>query len=72
VLPGDGAIDLPSILGALDRAGWDGFYDLEIFSDNGAFGATYDDSLWDLEPAELARRSRESFERCWARRTVTA
>jgi sugar phosphate isomerase/epimerase len=72
VLPGDGVIDLPAILGALDRAGWDGFYDVEIFSDNGAFGAAYDDSLWDVEPAELARRSRESFEKCWARRTVTA
>lgn len=72
VLPGDGVIDLPAILGALDRAGWDGFYDLEVFSDNGAFGAAYDDSLWDVDPAELARRGRESFERCWERRTVTA
>ena len=38
VLPGDGVADLPAILGTLDRAGWDGFYDLEIFSDNGTFG----------------------------------
>ena len=34
--------------------GWDGFYDLEIFSDNGAFGIAYPDSLWDLDAAELA------------------
>jgi sugar phosphate isomerase/epimerase len=72
VLPGDGVIDLPTILGALDRAGWDGFYDLEIFSDNGAFGSAYDDSLWDVQPTELARRARESFTACWNRRTVTA
>ena len=72
VLPGDGVIDLPAILGALERAGWDGYYDLEIFSDNGAFGAAYDDSLWDVQPIELARRARESFITCWSQRTVTA
>jgi sugar phosphate isomerase/epimerase len=72
VLPGDGVVDLPAILGALDRAGWDGFYDLEIFSDNGAFGTEYEDSLWDVQPAELARRARERFIACWSQRTVTA
>jgi sugar phosphate isomerase/epimerase len=71
-LPGDGVIDLPTILGALDRAGWSGFYDLEVFSDNGAFGNAYDDSLWDVQPTELARRARESFIACWNQRTVTA
>jgi sugar phosphate isomerase/epimerase len=72
VLPGEGAADLPAILGALDRAGWDGFYDVEIFSDNGAFGASYDDSYWNLEPHEFAARSRDSFMHCWENRTVTA
>jgi sugar phosphate isomerase/epimerase len=70
VLPGDGAADLPAILGALDAAGWDGFYDLEIFSDNGAFGSAYPDSLWDVEPLVLARRGREHFARCWQERRV--
>jgi len=72
VLPGKGAADLPALLGALDDAGWDGFYDLEIFSDNGAFGSAYPDSLWDLDAAELARRGREAFTRCWSERRVTA
>ncbi|HZT53574.1 MAG TPA: sugar phosphate isomerase/epimerase family protein [Gaiellaceae bacterium] len=72
VLPGDGVADLSAILGALDEAGWDGFYDLEIFSDDGAFGSAYPDSLWALGPAELARRGREAFERCWSQRRVTA
>ena len=72
VLPGDGVADLPAILGALADAGWDGFYDLEIFSDNGAFGSAYPDSLWDLDAAELARRGREAFARCWSERRVTA
>jgi sugar phosphate isomerase/epimerase len=72
VLPGDGVADVPAILGALDRAGWDGYYDLEIFSDNGAFGANYPDSLWDVPPNDLAARAAESFTACWHQRPVTA
>jgi sugar phosphate isomerase/epimerase len=72
VLPGEGAADLPAILGALEEAGWDGLYDLEIFSDNGAFGSAYPDSLWDLDAAELARRGRDAFAHCWLERRVTA
>jgi sugar phosphate isomerase/epimerase len=72
VLPGDGAAGVPAILGALERAGWQGFYDLEIFSDHGAFGSAYPDSLWNVQPDELAHRSRERFERCWHERRVAA
>jgi sugar phosphate isomerase/epimerase len=68
LLPGDGVAGVPRILGALDRAGWDGFYDLEIFSDNGAFGNALPDSLWDVPPDELARRGRNAFLACWERR----
>lgn len=68
VLPGDGIADVPRILGLLDAAGWDGFYDLEIFSDNGAFGHAFPDSVWDWPPEELARRGREAFFDCWDRR----
>jgi sugar phosphate isomerase/epimerase len=52
VLPGDGVADMPRLLAALDRAGWDGFYDVEIFSDT-----SLPDSLWKLDPDELARRA---------------
>jgi sugar phosphate isomerase/epimerase len=72
VLPGDGAADLPAILGVLEDVGWEGFYDLEIFSDNGAFGSAYPDSLWDLDAAELARRGRDAFFNCWSKRRVAA
>ena len=68
VLPGAGAAGVPRLLGALERAGWDGFYDLEIFSDNGAFGSAYPDSLWDVPADELVRRGREAFLACWERR----
>ena len=72
VLPGDGAADLPAILGVLEDVGWDGFYDLEIFSDNGSFGSAYPDSLWDLDAAELARRGRDAFIDSWTKRRVPA
>jgi sugar phosphate isomerase/epimerase len=63
VLPGDGALDLVSAFRALDAGGYDGWYDVEIFSDNGVFGDAFPDSLWDIDAAELARRARESVER---------
>jgi sugar phosphate isomerase/epimerase len=72
VLPGDGSADLPAILGVLEDVGWEGFYDLEIFSDNGAFGSAYPDSLWDLDAAELARRGRNAFVSTWSKRRVPA
>lgn len=72
VLPGDGVAGLPAILGALDRAGWDGFYDIEVFSDNGSFGATYPDSLWEVDGRELIERGRRQLLECWVERRVAA
>jgi sugar phosphate isomerase/epimerase len=72
VLPGDGAADLPAIFGVLEDVGWEGFYDLEIFSDNGKFGSAYPDSLWDIDAAELARRGRDAFTNTWSKRRVPA
>jgi sugar phosphate isomerase/epimerase len=71
VLPGDGVADLSALLGTLERAGWDGFYDLEIFSDNGTFGNAWPGSLWDVPEEELARRGKEAFERAWSARNRT-
>jgi sugar phosphate isomerase/epimerase len=68
LLPGDGIADVPSLLAALDDAGWDGLYDLEIFSDNGTFGASYPDSLWNVPAVELARRARSSLDEAWESR----
>jgi sugar phosphate isomerase/epimerase len=68
VPPGEGVAPLPAILGALERAGWQGFYDVEIFSDNGTFGNAWPNSLWDIASEDLARRARRSFERVWEAR----
>ena len=63
VLPGDGVADLPAILAALERAGWDGWYDVEIFSD-----ADLEGSLWALPADEFARRARAAFLGVWKAR----
>ena len=68
VLPGDGVADLPALLGALEAAGWGGYYDVEIFSDNGAFGNAWPDSLWDVPAEQLARQAREAFTTVWEAR----
>ena len=72
VLPGDGIAGVSAVIGALECAGWDGFYDIEIFSDNGTFGSAYPDSLWDVDGRELAERGRRQFLECWAERRVAA
>ncbi len=64
-LPGDGPADLPAILQALDAAGWEGLYDIEVFSDDGTFGSTYPDSYWAAAPADVLAQARNAFERCW-------
>ena len=55
-LPGEGGANVPDILRALDAAGWDGLYDIEIFSDDGTFGSAYSDSYWTLPVDDAARR----------------
>jgi len=71
VLPGDGVAGLPTLLGALEAAGWDGYYDVEIFSDNGSFGNAWPDSLWDAPADELALAARAAFTRVWEARNRT-
>jgi sugar phosphate isomerase/epimerase len=61
LLPGDGIAELAPIVRALDAAGWQGFYDLEIFSDDGTFGIDHDGSLWALPAEELVRRGRAAL-----------
>jgi sugar phosphate isomerase/epimerase len=72
VLPGDGVADLPAILGALEDAGFAGYYDLEIFSDDGTFGTVLPDSLWTVPALELATRGRQALAGAWDRRVQHA
>jgi len=62
-LPGRGDMDLTAILQAVRDSRFSGWYELEIFSDDGEFGHSYPDSLWRREPVELLRAGREAFDR---------
>ncbi len=58
LLPGEGS---RAAVRALATGGYDGWYDVEVMSDNGTFGDAFPDSLWDLPVDELARRAVESL-----------
>ncbi|MDP2710456.1 MAG: sugar phosphate isomerase/epimerase [Solirubrobacteraceae bacterium] len=59
VLPGDGAADLAGVFAALQRGGFDGWYDLEVFSQG------YPDSLSERDPVEWIAAGKRGFERIW-------
>lgn len=59
LLPGEGS---RAAVRALEVAGYDGWYDVEVMSDDGTFGDAFEDSLWALPAGELARRAVESLE----------
>lgn len=66
VLPGDGIIDLPGIFGAFDSAGYDGWMDLEIFSDDGSFtDQDFEDSLWKQNCPDVVRRGKAGVAKAW-------
>ena len=65
VLPGDGVAGVGRILQLLREAGWAGFYDIEIFSDNGLFGTAYPDSLWDVSADVFLQKACTAFDHAW-------
>jgi sugar phosphate isomerase/epimerase len=68
VLPGDGELDLARMFGVLDQAGYQGWYDVEVFSDSGLFGHDYPDSIWKQDARDVASRAVEQFHRIWGAR----
>jgi sugar phosphate isomerase/epimerase len=65
IMPGDGVMALTELIAALEEGGYQGWYDLEVLSDDGRFGYPYPDSIWNLSNAEIVRRARTSFENVW-------
>ena len=68
VLPGDGVIDLAAVFSALEEGGFDGWYDVEVFSDNGLFGSAYPESLWSQDPLQVAEAAVRKFQAAWNNR----
>ena len=65
VLPGDGVIDLGAVFVALEEGGFNGWYDVEVFSDNGLFGNAYPESLWSQDPQRVAHAAVQKFRAAW-------
>lgn len=63
LLPGQGVIDLPRLFGALEASGYDGWYDLEVFSD-----LNLPDSIWKRPPRDWIEEGRQGFLSAWASR----
>ena len=61
LLPGDGVADIDGILRALDEGGFDGWFELEVLSDDGRVEQDFPDSLWHRDPLELVSAGRSQF-----------
>lgn len=69
LLPGDGIMDIAALLGALERGGYRGWYDFEIFSDDGRWGTELPDSLWKIPYDRLIERAHTGLLKAWDLRT---
>jgi sugar phosphate isomerase/epimerase len=65
VMPGDGIADTAGLLGVLHAGGYDGWLELEIFSDDGFMETEFPDSLWKLDPSELIRLGHAKTMAAW-------
>lgn len=72
LLPGEGRGVAVPILASLLAAGYDGWFELEVFSDDGTYGVELEDSLWAVPHEELLRRGRQAFERVYTEAAALA
>jgi sugar phosphate isomerase/epimerase len=70
VLPGDGTVDIAGVVRSLEEGGFDGWYELEINSDDGRVEHDFPDSLWKWDPLELVTTGRKQFLEIWERAQV--
>lgn len=66
-VPGAGDMNLAEILRTLREAGYDGWYEFELFSDDGTLGHVVDDPLWQHDPLEVQAAGRDGFNAVWER-----
>jgi sugar phosphate isomerase/epimerase len=61
-LPGRGRGVAPEIMATLIEAGYRGWWELNIFSDDGTYGTVLPDSYWAMPPERFLRKAREAFD----------
>jgi sugar phosphate isomerase/epimerase len=65
VLPGEGRNVCTPIVATLIDAGFSGWYDFEVFSDDGRWGNDFPESYWKMPHDEFLRRGRAAFDKCF-------
>ncbi|MFE7277349.1 sugar phosphate isomerase/epimerase family protein [Streptomyces sp. NPDC057623] len=61
-LPGRGRGVAPEIIASLLEAGYDGLWELEVFSDDGTYGSDFPDSYWKQPHQKFLSQSKKAFE----------
>ncbi|WP_132975254.1 sugar phosphate isomerase/epimerase family protein [Pseudonocardia dioxanivorans] len=61
MLPGQGIGATATVVEAVLAGGYRGWFEVEVFSDDGTFGVELPDSLWKIPHEELLVRGRETF-----------
>lgn len=69
LLPGDGVADVVGLIRTIESAGYEGWYDLEVFSDDGTYVERLPDSLWLLPHEEMLQMARGRFLAVWDQAT---
>ena len=54
------------LVASLLEAGYDGYWELEVFSDDGTYGNDFPDSYWKLPHAEFLALSKAAFDETYA------
>jgi sugar phosphate isomerase/epimerase len=65
-LPGRGRATAPAMIASLLEAGYDGYWELEVFSDDGSFGNDFPDSYWKRPHAEFLAQAKDAFDESYA------
>ncbi len=65
-LPGRGRGVAPGIMATLLRAGYQGWWELEIFSDDGTYGTALPGSYWAMPPRDFLARAKKAFGESYA------
>jgi sugar phosphate isomerase/epimerase len=71
-LPGRGRATAPGIMASLLTGGYRGWWELEIFSDDGTFGTALPGSYWAMPPADFLTQARAAFDSSYALATARA
>ena len=66
VMPGDGRGVAAGIMATLIEGGYDGWWELEIVSDDGTYRNDWPDSLWKMPHEEMLRQGKAAFDRVYA------